>query len=114
LNRPHGSNPRRTSPTFFVTAQHLHQTRFAPIAVIHKGRRTLTHVIADASIVTNPGSAFERVTNMNGNQDTGKLQSWLDQLAAQHCVWMARLSSVCGLPGQNVQRTVSWQPASPI
>jgi hypothetical protein len=42
-----------------------------------------TRVIADASIITNPGSAFERVTNMNGNQDTVKLQTWLDNLAAQ-------------------------------
>jgi len=40
-----------------------------------------TRVIADTSIVTNPGSAFERITPANNNEATGKLQDWLDYLA---------------------------------
>lgn len=49
---------------------------FAPMGVT-------TRVIADVSIVTNPGSAFERITPANNNESTGKLQGWLDDLAYQ-------------------------------
>jgi hypothetical protein len=42
-----------------------------------------TRVIADVSIVTNPGSSFERITPANNNESTGKLQDWLDGLAYQ-------------------------------
>lgn len=42
-----------------------------------------TRVIADVSIITNPGSAFERITPANNNESTAKLQLWLDDLSRQ-------------------------------
>ncbi len=39
-----------------------------------------TRVVADIAIVTNPGSAFERQTNMNGNQDSLQVQAMLESL----------------------------------
>jgi hypothetical protein len=41
-----------------------------------------TRVIADFAIITNPGSAFERITPLNGSQDTMKFQALLDRMAA--------------------------------
>lgn len=41
---------------------------------------TVTRVVADSSVITNPGSAFERITPMNNNESTAKLQLWLDDL----------------------------------
>lgn len=40
-----------------------------------------TRVVADFEIVTNPGSAFERLNEANGNPDTMKVQRWLDIMA---------------------------------
>lgn len=37
-------------------------------------------VIADCAVITNPGSAFEKRTDMNGNPDTYKIQAMLDSL----------------------------------
>ncbi|MFN3827809.1 MAG: hypothetical protein ACK4NR_09325 [Micavibrio sp.] len=37
-------------------------------------------VVADCSIVTNPGSAFEKKTNMNNNAATADIQSWLNEI----------------------------------
>jgi len=39
-----------------------------------------TRVVADIAIITNPGSAFERQTNMNSNQESVKVQEMLDGL----------------------------------
>jgi hypothetical protein len=39
-------------------------------------------VIADCAIITNPGSGFERRTDVNNNAETVKIQSWLDKLKA--------------------------------
>lgn len=47
---------------------------FAPIG-------TDTRVVVDFAVVTNPGSAFERLTPVNGNADTMKIQAWLDNAA---------------------------------
>jgi hypothetical protein len=40
-----------------------------------------TRVIADISVVTNPGSAFEQLTPFNNGPDSGQLQTNLDSLA---------------------------------
>ena len=37
-------------------------------------------VVADLAIITNPGSAFERQTNMNANEDSRKIQGLLDRV----------------------------------
>lgn len=42
-----------------------------------------TRVVGDVSFVTNPGSAFERITPANNNADSGNLQKTLDQLHDQ-------------------------------
>lgn len=42
-----------------------------------------TRVVADLQIVTNPGSAFERLTNMNQSQDSRKIQEMLQRIKYQ-------------------------------
>ena len=42
-----------------------------------------TRVIADLAIITNPGSAFERRTDMNSNQDSLMFQDLLDFVAIE-------------------------------
>ena len=37
-------------------------------------------VVADLAIITNPGSAFERQTNMNANEDSRKIQDLMDRV----------------------------------
>lgn len=37
-------------------------------------------VVADCVIITNPGSAFERRTDVNNNPDTANIQNWLNQV----------------------------------
>ena len=49
------------------------------VARIQSGIR----VVADLAIVTNPGSAFERHTNMNANQDSLGVQKLLLQIKSQ-------------------------------
>lgn len=44
---------------------------------------TNTRVVLDYSYVTNPGSAFEKITPSNGNVDTGQIQIAMDKIAAQ-------------------------------
>lgn len=39
-------------------------------------------VVADMNIVTNPGSAFERLTPMNNSKDSATIQSEMDALKA--------------------------------
>lgn len=39
-----------------------------------------TRVVADIKIVTNPGSAFERLTNLTHGQDSIKIQELLNQI----------------------------------
>jgi len=39
-----------------------------------------TRVVADMNIVTNPGSAYERLTPMNNSQDSLKVQKFLDSV----------------------------------
>lgn len=50
---------------------------FTFIAVNNTG----TRLIADFSIVTNPGSAFEQITPMNAGDDSAKIQIMLDSLS---------------------------------
>jgi len=42
----------------------------------------LTRVVASFAVVTNPGSAFERVTPMDNNPDTRGFQMRLDEMKA--------------------------------
>ncbi|NCC03451.1 MAG: hypothetical protein EOM37_05310 [Proteobacteria bacterium] len=42
--------------------------------------RSFMRIVADCSVITNPGSAFEKRTNMNNSQDTLKVQAWLDNI----------------------------------
>jgi hypothetical protein len=42
-----------------------------------------TRVIVDCKIVTNPGTAFETYTDINGSKDTMALQHFLDDEAAK-------------------------------
>ena len=37
-------------------------------------------VVADLAIITNPGSAFERQTNMNANEDSRMIQGLMDRV----------------------------------
>lgn len=41
-----------------------------------------TRVILDISVVTNPGSAFERLTPLNNGPDSARFQAALDQTSA--------------------------------
>lgn len=40
----------------------------------------IVRVVADIAIITNPGSSFERRTEMNGSQDSVQVQALLDRL----------------------------------
>jgi hypothetical protein len=42
----------------------------------------LVRVVADIAIITNPGSGFEQRTEMNGSQDSVRVQALLDEIKA--------------------------------
>lgn len=41
-----------------------------------------TRIVADMAVITNPGSAFERRTPMNNNQDSTEIQELLNRIKA--------------------------------
>lgn len=65
----------------------------ARLSYILTKRNDGTRIVMDAQVVTNPGSAHERTTDLNHNAETKKFQAMLDELRQEFAATTATTGS---------------------